>query len=380
MIFLHLADLHLGKRLHNFSLLEDQTHILQEILHIVDEKKPDAVLICGDVYDKSIPPQEAVTLFDSFLTDLAKRKQPIFIISGNHDSPERLAFGANLMKMSDVYISSVYQKEMQPIPLKDAFGEINVYMLPFIKPIHVKNAFPDSAIESYTDAVKTALDAGNVDNQGRNILLAHQFVQGGMRAGSEDTTTIVGGLDNVSPSVFDAFDFVALGHLHSWQRVTREGIQYAGTPLKYSLSERKDKKTVTLIDMQEKGNITYTRLPLVPMRDICHLKGTFQELMNLEFIRSQRLTNYFYITLTDELEIPDGKNKMSMHYENILQFEYDNQRTRANASFEIAAEVEQKTPFQLFSDFFSTQTGQSLTNAQETFVTTLIEKIWEVRE
>ena len=230
MKLIHLSDLHLGKRVNEFSMLEDQAYILQEILEIIDDEAPDAVLVAGDVYDKSIPPAEAVELFDDFLVRLARRKLPVFIISGNHDSPERLAFAGRLIDASGIHLSPVYHGCVEPLTLCDEHGEVDIFMLPFVKPANVRRFFPDEAIDSYTDALRVAIGRMPVDPARRSVLVTHQFVTGAARCESEELS--VGGSDNVDSSVFDAFDYVALGHLHGPQNVAEERVRYCGTPLK----------------------------------------------------------------------------------------------------------------------------------------------------
>ena len=277
MKFIHLSDLHLGKRVNEFSMLEDQEYILTKIINIIDEQKPNGIIIAGDVYDKSVPSAEAVELFDDFLVRLSKRDLKVFVISGNHDSAERIAFGGRLMDKSGIFMSPVYNGEVEPIVLSDEFGEINVYMLPFVKPSNVRRFFPDSEILSYTDAVKVAVDAMNIDPSKRNILITHQFVTGAERTESEDVS--VGGSDNVDASVFAAFDYVALGHIHRGQKCGGgDFIRYSGTPLKYSFSEANDSKTVTVVDIKAKGDISLEFVPLVPKRDMVEIKGTYEEL------------------------------------------------------------------------------------------------------
>ena len=229
MKFVHLSDLHLGKRVNEYSMLEDQEYILTKIINIIDDEKPAGVIIAGDVYDKSIPSAEAVQMFDDFLTRLAKRNLQVFVISGNHDSPERMSFGSRLMDQSGIHISQVYSGKIEPFAMKDEHGIINVYMLPFVKPAHVKR-FSDESIESYTDAIRVAVAEMNVDQSARNLLITHQFVTGATRSESEDIS--VGGSDNVDVSVFDGFDYVALGHIHSPQNCTSERVRYCGTPIK----------------------------------------------------------------------------------------------------------------------------------------------------
>ena len=279
MKFFHLSDLHLGKRLNEFNLLEDQDYILRVILGLLDEEKPDAVLLAGDIYDKAVPSAEAVQLFDFFLRRLAERGLQVFVISGNHDSPERIAFGSRLMDPSGIHMSPVYDGAVRPISLRDEWGEVKVYMLPFLKPAHVRRFFPEAEIGSYTDAMRTVIEAMDVDPAARNLLVTHQFVTGAARSESEEIS--VGGTDNVDASVFDRFDYVALGHIHSPQSVERESLRYCGTPLKYSFSEARQEKSVTVVELGRKGELRLRTLPLTPLRDMRELRGSYMELTAL---------------------------------------------------------------------------------------------------
>ena len=375
MKFLHLSDLHIGKRMNEFSLLEDQEYILTKMINIVDEEVPDAVLICGDIYDKSVPSAESVALFDDFLVSLAKRNLKIFVISGNHDSPERIAFGAKLMTASGVYLSPVYNKNIAPIVLADQYGELNIYMLPFIKPTHVRAYFPEETILSYTDAVRIAIDYLNVDTSKRNILLTHQFITGSQRSDSEDIS--VGGSDNISAFVFDVFDYVALGHIHKTQSVGRETLRYCGTPLKYSISESKDKKSVTIVEVNEKGTIVIRAVDLIPKRDLFEIKGSYMELTAKRYYDGLNLDNYYHITLTDEDDVLDAMSKLRIIYKNIMKLDYDNKRTRSISIVSGTRDIENKSPLTLISEFYELQNNQKISDEQETFLINLIEKIWE---
>ena len=283
MKLIHLSDLHLGKRVNEFSMLEDQAYILMKILNVIDDEQPDAVLIAGDVYDKTVPSAEAVELFDDFLVRLASRSfrgrsLQIFVISGNHDSPERLAFGGRLMDARGVHLSPVYSGSVKPVTLSDEFGPVNIYMLPFVKPVTVRRFFPDAKIENYTDAIAAAVGSMGIDTSGRNVLIAHQFVTGAERSESEDVS--VGGMDNVDVTVFDGFDYVALGHIHGPQNIGSERVRYCGTPLKYSFSEAAHRKSVTVVELGEKGSLAVRTVPLIPKRDMVDLRGRYDELMS----------------------------------------------------------------------------------------------------
>lgn len=377
MKFIHLSDLHLGKRINEFSMLEDQEYILTKIINIIDEQKPNGIIIAGDVYDKSVPSAEAVELFDDFLVRLSKRDLMVFVISGNHDSAERIAFGGRLMDKSGVYMSPVYNGKVEPINLNDDSGEINVYMLPFVKPSNVRRFFPDSEIASYTDAVKVAVDAMNVDPSKRNVLITHQFVTGAERTESEDVS--VGGSDNVDASVFADFDYVALGHIHRGQKCGGGAfIRYSGTPLKYSFSEANDKKSVTVVDIKAKGDISLEYVPLVPKRDMVEIKGTYEELTLKSFWENTTYhEDYMHITLTDEEDIPDVLTKLRVIYKNIMKLDYDNKRTRTMNEISGVGNVKEKSAYEHFNDFYELQNGQPLNEEQSIFLTDIIEQIWE---
>lgn len=375
MKLIHLSDLHIGKRVNEFSMIEDQKYILKVILNIIDDEKPDGVLIAGDVYDKSVPSAEAVQLLDDFLCRLAERKLPTYIISGNHDSAERLSFGGRLMDMSGIHLSPVYNGKVEPFTLTDEYGKVNIYMLPFVKPVNVRRFFPDSEIESYTYAIKVAVDSMNVDEKERNIIVTHQFVTGASRSESEEIS--VGGSDNVDASVFDAFDYVALGHIHGPQKIGRESVRYCGTPLKYSFSEANHKKSVTVVEMGEKGKIEIRTVPLVPKRDLREIKGRYEEILLKENYEGTNTEDYIHITLTDEEDIPDVMNILRIIYPNIMKLDYDNKRTRNNQAVGKAEGVEKKSPLELFSEFYYDRNGQSMCEVQTAFMQNLIEEIWE---
>ena len=375
MKFMHLSDLHLGKRVNEFSMLEDQVYILNKIVNIIDEEKPAAIILAGDIYDKPIPPAEAVELFDDFLYKLSQRNLKVFIISGNHDSAERIAFGARLFDKTGIYMSPVYTGNISPIEMSDEFGKINIYMLPFIKPIHVRRYFPDTEITSYTDAVSTVIENMHLDTGIRNILITHQFVTGASRTESEDIS--VGGSDNVNADVFRDFDYIALGDIHRSQSCGSEYIRYSGTPLKYSFSESKDTKSITVIDIKEKGTIKLDFIPLTPLRDMVEIKGTYDDLMLKSFYENTTYPNdYVHITLTDEEDIPDVITKLRVIYKNIMKLDYDNQRTRSNSEINLINDMESKSPLELFDIFYDSRNGQPLNNEQREFMENIIDDIW----
>ena len=379
MKLIHLSDIHLGKRVNEFSMLEDQAHILKKILAVVDEEKPNGVLIAGDVYDKSVPSTEAVQLFDDFLVRLAKRKLPVFIISGNHDSPERLSFANRLIDAVGIHLAPVYNGVVEPITLSDEYGPVNVYMLPFIKPAHVRGFFPDTEIAGYSDAVAAAIGRMNIDKTQRNVLITHQFVTGAQRSDSEELS--VGGTDNIGAEVFCDFDYVALGHIHGPQNMDSGRIRYCGSPLKYSFSEAAQQKSVTVAELKEKGALEIHTVPLIPRRDMVELKGSYQQLTLREFYENTTYQeDYTHITLTDEEDIPDAVAKLRTVYHNLMKLDYDNTRTRHSAAISGAENVETRSPIDLFAEFYELQNGLPMSAEQTELVASLIEKIWEGEE
>lgn len=378
MKLIHLSDLHLGKRVNEFSMLEDQQYILTEILQIIDREKPDGVMTAGDVYDKSVPSAEAVALLDDFLVRLAKRDLQVFLISGNHDSPERMAFGGRLMAQSGVHLAPVYDGKVSPITLTDNYGPVNLYLLPFLKPAHVRRCFPEREILTYTDALAAAIEAMGVDPAQRNVLVTHQFVTGAARCDSEEIS--VGGTDNVDVSVFEPFDYVALGHIHGPQQVGWETVRYCGTPLKYSFSEAKHQKSVTVVELGKKGAVSVRTVPLTPMRDLAELRGTYEELTFRGFYDGTSYPrDYVHITLTDEEDIPDAVSKLRIIYPNLMKLDYDNKRTRAGIVLE-GAEDQQRSPLELLEEFYEKQNGQPMGEEQRAFAKNLMERIWEEDE
>ena len=375
MKLIHLSDLHLGKRVNEFSMLEDQRHILSQITAMVEAERPDAVLIAGDVFDKPTPSAEAVTLLDSFLVDLSSLACPVFLISGNHDSPERLAFGGRLMAGSGIHLAPVYDGQVRPFLHQDSHGTVALYLLPFLKPAQLRRVFPDAELDSYTDALRTAIAAMNLDPQARNVLVTHQFVTGATRSESEEIS--VGGTDNVDASVFDPFDYVALGHLHSPQTVGRETLRYCGTPLKYAFSEIKE-KSVTVVELGEKGDTKVRTLPLTPLRAMVELRGCYEELTRRSFYEHTNYQeDYVHITLTDEMDIPEAMGKLRTIYHKLMKLSYDNGRTRAAASTQTGEREPPASPLALLEEFYQAQNGASLSSEQRRFAQSLMEEIWE---
>lgn len=374
MRFLHLADLHLGKKVNEISMIEDQKYILKQILNIIDEKEVEAVLIAGDVYDKSVPSAEAVILLDDFLNNLAKRQLKTFIISGNHDSPERVGFGAYIMSLAGIYMAKPFSGTPEKITLSDKSGKINIYMLPFIKPAIVKHFYKDEEVVTYEDAMELVMKNTKIDKRQRNILIAHQYVSGATRCDSENMP--IGGIDEVSAKNFEGFDYVALGHLHGPQHIEKETIRYAGTPLKYSFSEINHKKSALIVDVKKKGDVEFEKIPLKPLHDMVEIKGLYDELTAKSFYEDMDTKSYIHVTLTDEEDKPNAMELLRTIYPNIMKLDYDNKRTRENQVINGVSEIENKSKQELFEEFFELQNNQKMNDKQRKIIDDLINKIW----
>lgn len=363
MKFLHLSDLHIGKRINEFSMLDDQRYILRQILKITEHARPDAVLLAGDLYDRSVPPGEAVGLLDDFLTELSSRGMAVFAVSGNHDSPERLQFGSRIMQKNGVTIAGVFQGRLEEAVLSDRFGPIHIYLLPFIKPATAAPFFGEKA-DTYEKAIRCAVGAQKINTAERNVLVAHQFVTA---LGSEpercDSETIsVGGADEVDVSNFDAFDYVALGHLHGPQRVGRPNVRYAGSPLKYSFSEARQKKSVSLVELGEKGKAEITQIPLSPLHDMREIRGPIEELTSPAVAALGDTQDYIRAVLTDGHEISDAAGRLRAVYPNLMRVDFENARTAAQEHSRTAAsgDVSRRSPLELFEEFYRNQAGSEL--------------------
>ena len=375
MKFLHLSDLHLGKNLNGFSLYQDQAYILNQVVQIAQNEQIEAVIIAGDIFDKSVPNSQAIQLFDEFLTSWAELNLPVFIISGNHDNAQRVAFGANLFKQNNIFISPVYNGNLSPITLEDNFGKINFYLLPFLKPTTVRNFFPDEEITSYNQAIEVALKNISLNTNERNILIAHQFVTGAYICDSEDI--VVGGIDNIDANLFQDFDYVALGHLHTPQTVLRESIRYCGTLLKYSFSEINQEKSLTIVDFFTKNDINIKTISLSPLHDMRKLKGSYADLTLKSNYEHTNTTDYLTIILTDEEDIPDAINRLRSIYPNIMQLSYENTRTNTAKQLANIDIHNLKSPLTLFKEFYTQQNNQDLNTEQNAILEELIHDIWE---
>lgn len=354
MKFLHLGDLHIGKSLLDFSLIDDQKFILNQIIEVADTKKVDAILIAGDVYDRTIPSEEAVRLFDFFICTLASKHIKTFIISGNHDSDERLNFGSSLFEANEVYIASKFDGNLHKKELKDKNGNVNVFLLPFVKASQVKHFYPNADIETYEDAVRTIIGNANIDENETNILVAHQFVAGkGVNvelSGSESASVQnVGTVEQIGASCFDCFDYVALGHIHAPQQIGRETLRYSGSPLKYSLSEINNNKSMPLVSIED-GKVSVEKIPLKPMRDMRHIKGKMEQLLDKKNVSAPE--DFIYVTLTDEDIINDAMGIFQQIYPNTVRIDYDNSHTRELEHVDITKIGEKKSFDELISDFY----------------------------
>ncbi|MEF9974925.1 MAG: exonuclease SbcCD subunit D [Clostridia bacterium] len=375
MRFLHLSDLHLGKRLYQFSLIEDQRFMLERVLDILAATRADALILAGDLYDRPVPPVEAVLLLDWFLTKVAQRNLPCLIVSGNHDSAERLGFAAQLLGQKGVYIGAALACPLVPVVLRDEFGPINCYLLPFVRPADARRLLPDQPIDCYDDAVRAVLGACAVDPDARNLLVAHQFVTGAGRAPerSESESISVGGIDNVDASCFADFDYVALGHLHRAQSVARPSVRYAGAPLAYAFSEAEHPASASVVDLGEKGCVAVDTVPISPLRALRTLRGPLRAILDNAPDDARARDDYLDITLTDEDELVDAIGRLRGVYKNLMHLSFDNARTRAARSL-TSAPIARRDPVALFRAFYEMQNGRPLNDAQDELVRALLEE------
>ena len=373
MKWIHLSDLHLGKKLYGFSLIEDQKYILESILRIIDEESVGGVLLAGDIYDKSVPASEAVRLFDWFLTELAERELSVFAVSGNHDSRERLAFGAQIMGRAGIHLSPVFSGRIRPVTVEDEYGAVQVWLMPFLKPADVREFFPEEEISSYDDAIRCVVRSMDIDESERNLLVAHQFVTGALRSDSEDIT--VGGVDNVDGAIFAPFDYTALGHIHSPQKISGASARYCGSPLKYSFSEANQTKTALILNLKEKGNLEISGVPLSPLRQMREIRGSYMELTSKKNYENPDTDAYLHVTLTDEEEIPDAVGRLRSIYPNIMLLDYDNTRTRGYGELSREISGEKKTEAELFAELFEAQNNRRMDSAEREYIERFLEEL-----
>lgn len=376
MKFLHLSDLHIGKTVNGFSMLEEQRYVFGQIIGYIDTEEPDTVLIAGDVYDRAVPSVEAVRLFDDLLTDLAAKEVAVILISGNHDSPERLNYASRLLSERKLYLCGVFDGTLCTVTLSDEYGDLKFWLLPFIKPSGVRSMFADKEIESYMDAVNVVLESADIDYSERNVLLSHQFYTsvGITPIRSESEINPIGGVDAVDAGLLSKFDYVALGHLHGAQGVGRN-IRYAGSPVKYSFSEWKQEKVVTLVEIKEKGNIAVTALPLIPLRDMREIKGPLEQLLSDEVSSQGNKEDYLRVILTDEEDILDPMGKIRSIYPNVMALDFENSRTNTDVSGAPLGidPLERLSPYDLFSEFFLEMSGAVMSEEQARIVRELLE-------
>ena len=378
MKFMHLADLHIGKRVNEVDLLPDQKDMLEQILRMAREERPDCVLIAGDVYDKTVPSSAAVTVLDAFLTGLARIPVPVCLISGNHDSPERLQFGSRHMEEQGIFIASVFDGTMKKVTFSDAFGPVHVYLLPFVRPAQVRAFAPEGTeIDTYEEAVRLVLAQTPPDPAARNVLVAHQFVTaaGAEPELSDSAVSGIGGLDRVDSRLFDAFDYVALGHLHGPQQAGRSEVRYAGSPLKYSFSEARQKKGVTFVELGEKGSgPMIRRREGIPLHDMRVIRGPLEALCSPEVSERENREDYLRVVLTDEKEILDAIGRVRRVYPNVMELAFDRaDREEAGRRAEEAFAAQLQSPPELFELFYERQNGCEMEAAQRE----LLKEIWE---
>ncbi len=374
MKFIHISDIHIGKKVNEFSMLDDQVYILNQVIDTAVEEKADAVIIAGDIYDKSVPPSEAVEVFDKFITGLSQNGIKIYAVSGNHDSPQRIAFGSNIMSKSGVCFSGVYNGAAEKYVFEDEYGAVNIYLLPFIKPANVKRFYEDEEISDYNSALKTVLESTHVNEKERNIIVAHQFVTGAQRSDSEEIS--VGGIDNVDASLFEKFDYIALGHIHGPQSMGRN-IVYSGSPLKYSFSEVKHKKAMVIVDLNEKGSIQISKKLFIPLHDMREIKGFYNDITNRENYINTKTDDYIRVVLKDDEEIIDAIGRLRSIYPNIMSIDYDNVRSRNNAELFLNKADTDKSPEELFCQLFELQNNISVTDEQMKEIKRVFESVEE---
>lgn len=385
MKFFHLSDLHIGKQLHHYNMIAEQRDILKKIVALAEREKPDAILIAGDIYDTPVPSAEAVSVFDEFLTVLnnLKPEVTVCIIAGNHDSAKRIDFASNILAKHRVMIAGMPpvtpEKHLKKVCLSDSYGEACIYLLPFVKPSYVRNLGAED-VTTYDDAVRLVIDRENLDTTKRNIIVSHQFYTA---AGKEPETSdseirMVGGIENVDSAVLEAFDYAALGHIHRKQKMGRRQNRYCGTPLQYSVSEASDEKTVTMVELLEKGSEPHiTELPLTPLRRVRKMTGHLEEI--LAAATEENSHDYVSITLTDEVEAYQPKEKLEQIYDHILEIKIDNERTRKILEFS-EEEVESLDPYDAFVSFFQEMNGRAMTEDEDSMIRTVINGEKEVTE
>ena len=362
MRFLHISDLHLGKRVYEYSMLEEQRNALRQVLEAIDEKNVDGIFIAGDIYDKTVPTIEAVELFDNFLVELAKKEIDVFIISGNHDSPERIGFGAELFKSKRIHISKPYEGNVEYVDVCDEHGRIRVHLIPYLKPANVRRFYPDEEVIDFNGAIRVVVKHMDLDKDARNIVLVHQFITGAVRSESEES--FLGGMDNIEYDLFDDFDYVALGHIHKSQAMGRQQVRYSGALVKYAIDEIKQVKSITLGEMNDKGEVIIDTIPIKPVHDMRHIEGTYLELTDRNNYIDTKVDDYLHVVLKDEEDVPDALRKLRVIYPNILKLEYDNTRTRHRNSVIEREAVKKREPIEYIEELFYLQNNDKMNDEQ----------------
>lgn len=371
MRFLHISDLHLGKRVYEYSMLEEQKNALWQVLSAVDEKNVEGLFIAGDIYDKSIPTIEAIELFDSFLVELSNRNIDVYIISGNHDSPERVGFGADFFKSKRIYISKAYDGDIQYVDKEDLYGKIRIHLIPFLKPANVRRFHQETEIADYNSAIRTVVEDIKLCEDGRNVVLVHQFITGAVRSQSEES--FLGGMDNIEYDLFDEFDYVALGHIHKSQAMGRQQVRYSGALVKYALDEINQVKSMTLVEIKGKGEVEIETIPIKPIHDMRRIEGTYMELTDRNNYVNTKVDDYLHVVLKDEEDVPDALRKLRVIYPNILKLEYDNTRTRLKNSVIEGKGVRRKEPMEYIEELFRKQNNEDMTSEQATVLKNIME-------
>lgn len=370
----HISDLHLGKTLHTYSLIEDQEFILTQIVNILKERKIDVLMVAGDIFDKNVAPEAGLKVLRRVLNQLVEAKIKVLLISGNHDSAERLTFGGEFMTEKGIYFSKIYDGVIEPVTFDDEFGPVNFYLLPFIKPSLVQHYFPDKEILTYEDGVRCSIENMKLNPAERNVIIAHQNILSAERCESEEN--IIGGLDAISADVFKDFDYTALGHIHKPQKIGDNNVIYSGTPLKYSTSELNHEKSMPVITLNKKSEIEIEYVPLVPKRDLRQISGTLDEIMKASKKDSNNPEDFIDIILTDENEVLDAISTLRSVYPNVLKITYDNNATRAAENIENFESVNEKNPLEMFEAFYKSRRGVEIDDVQKEYIQSLIEKIW----
>ena len=369
MKFAHLADLHIGKKLNGISLLEDQRYVLNQVVDIVKKEKVDGILLAGDIYQTSQPSSEALSLFDEFLGNLVKANIPCYMISGNHDSEQRIAYFSRLIRKANVFTNELFNGTIQTIKVEDEYGELNIHLLPFIKPIDLKKYYPDEKIDTYQKMMELVIASSNIDYSQRNILLCHQFITGAVTSDSE--VFAIGTLDNINHQVFENFDYVALGHLHHPQHVGKDTIRYSGSLLKYSLSEINSNKSITIVDVKEKGNVGIDKKPLIPPHEMRELKGYYKDLMKEAYSE-----DYISVILEDDVVLPDAYLSLMTNFPNMISYRL-NKNNEVYDHYELL-DMDNKSVLDLFTDFYRGQNNDLMpSNEQLDLIKRIIDEIEE---